>query len=71
MTTNDRETYERAGMLRLFGERCDMNAPDRACISEGIGWNYKMAETISALARVADSISLLKVDRTYFGLISG
>ena len=52
MTTNDRETYEKAGMLRLFGERCDMNAPDRAYISEGVGWNYKMAETISALARV-------------------
>ena len=52
VTTDDRETYERAGMLRLFGEHCDMNAPDRAYISEGIGWNYKMAETISALARV-------------------
>ena len=52
MTTNNRETYERASMLRLFGERCDMNAPDRAYVSEGIGWNYKMAETISALARV-------------------
>ena len=52
MTTNERETYERASMLRLFGERGDMNAPERAYISEGIGWNYKMAETISALARV-------------------
>ena len=51
-TTDDEATYERASMLRLFGERGDMNAPDRAYLSEAIGWNYKLAEVSSALARV-------------------
>jgi dTDP-4-amino-4,6-dideoxygalactose transaminase len=51
-TTSDEAIYERAAMLRLFGERGDMNAPDRAYLSESIGWNYKLAEVCSALARV-------------------
>ncbi|MSO23068.1 MAG: DegT/DnrJ/EryC1/StrS family aminotransferase [Acidobacteria bacterium] len=52
MTTNDPSIYEQASMTRLFGERVDMNALDRAYLSESIGWNYKMPEMISALARV-------------------
>lgn len=52
MTTKDASIFERASMTRLFGERVDMNASDRAYASESIGWNYKMPEMISALARV-------------------
>jgi len=51
-TTNDEEIYKRASMTRLFGEFCDMHVTDRAYMSDGIGWNYKMPEVISALARV-------------------
>jgi dTDP-4-amino-4,6-dideoxygalactose transaminase len=39
-------------MIRLFGESGDMKAPDRAYMSEQIGWNYKLSEVNSALARV-------------------
>lgn len=52
MTTNNKDLYQRASMLRLFGELCDMRAGDRAYMSEEIGWNYKLPEVCSALARV-------------------
>ena len=53
VTTNSKDVYERAATLRLFGEQgSDMKAEDRKYMSETIGWNYKMAETLSALARV-------------------
>ena len=52
VTTNHREVYEQASMIRLFGESGDMKAPDRAYMSEQIGWNYKLPEVNSALARV-------------------
>jgi len=52
VTTNHREVYEQACMVRLFGESGDMKAPDRAYMSEQIGWNYKLPEVNSALARV-------------------
>jgi dTDP-4-amino-4,6-dideoxygalactose transaminase len=39
-------------MLRLFGERGSMRETDRAYMSEAIGWNYKLPEVCSALARV-------------------
>jgi perosamine synthetase len=52
MTTNRKDVYERASRLRLFGELADMYSPARAYMSDSIGWNYKAAETISALARV-------------------
>jgi len=52
MTTDDLSILERASMTRLFGELVDMKALDRAYFSESIGWNYKMPEVISALARV-------------------
>lgn len=52
MTTDDRKTYEQACMTRLFGESGEMAAPDRAYLSEQIGWNYKLTEVNSALARV-------------------
>lgn len=52
MTTSSEEIYEKASMLRLFGERGDMKAADRAYLSETVGWNYKLVETSSALARV-------------------
>ena len=52
VTTNHREVFEQASMIRLFGESGDMKAPDRAYMSEQIGWNYKLPEVNSALARV-------------------
>lgn len=51
-TTNDKEVYERASMTRIFGELCDMRSKDRAYLSSTIGWNYKLPEVCSALARV-------------------
>ena len=51
MTTNDKETHDKASMIRLFGELCDMKDKDRAYMSETIGWNYKLPEVCSALAR--------------------
>ena len=51
-TTNSSDVYERAAMTRLFGEPGDMKALDRAYMSERIGWNYKLPEMTSALARV-------------------
>jgi len=53
LTTNSKDVYERAAMIRLFGERgADMKSPDREYMSRGIGWNYKLSEVNSALARV-------------------
>ena len=52
VTTNHRDVYEQASMIRLFGESGDMKAPDRAYLSEQVGWNYKLPEVNSALARV-------------------
>ena len=52
VTTNHQDVYEQASMIRLFGESGDMKAPDRAYMSEQIGWNYKLPEVNSALARV-------------------
>ena len=52
MTTNDEEIYRKASMVRLVGELCDMKDKDRAYLSEAIGWNYKLPEVCSALARV-------------------
>ena len=52
VTTNSDDVYERAAMLRNFGERGNMQATDRAYMSEAIGWNYKLPEVCSALARV-------------------
>lgn len=52
-TTNDPEIYERAAMIRLFGERgTDMKSPDREYMSRIVGWNYKLPEVNSALARI-------------------
>ena len=52
-TTNDPEVHERASMIRLFGERgTDMKSPDREYMSRIVGWNYKLPEVNSALARV-------------------
>ena len=51
-TTNSRDVYQRASRLRLFGEDADMKAKDRAYMSHSVGWNYKMPEMVSALARV-------------------
>ena len=52
LTTDSEEVYERASMTRLFGEAGDMKAKDRKYLSERIGWNYKLPEVMSALARV-------------------
>lgn len=53
MTTDNPEVYERAAMIRLFGERgTDMKSPDREYMSRRVGWNYKLSEVNSALARV-------------------
>ena len=53
LTTDSQETFERAAMMRLFGEPGSaLNAPDRKYMSETIGWNYKLPEVSSALARV-------------------
>ncbi len=52
LTTDNPEIHERAAMTRLFGEPASMKDPTRAYLSERIGWNYKMPEVISALARV-------------------
>jgi dTDP-4-amino-4,6-dideoxygalactose transaminase len=51
-TTNSKEVYDRASMTRLFGELADMRVNPRPYLSETIGWNYKMPEMTSALARV-------------------
>ena len=52
-TTNDPDVHERAAMIRLFGERgTDMKSPDREYMSRIVGWNYKLPEVNSALARV-------------------
>ena len=51
-TTNDPEVHERAAMIRLFGERgTDMKSSDREYMSRIVGWNYKLPEVNSALAR--------------------
>lgn len=53
MTTNSEEVHERATTLRLFGEEGSvMKAKDRKYMSATLGWNYKIAETLSALARI-------------------
>ena len=52
LTTNSRDVYDRASMTRLFGEPGSMKDKNRAYMSERIGWNYKMPEVVSALARV-------------------
>jgi len=52
LTTNDQEVFERASMLRLFGEQADMRASEREYIHHTIGWNYKLSEMSAALARV-------------------
>lgn len=52
MTTNNLDILQKGSMLRLFGELCDMKDKDRAYMSEEIGWNYKLPEVCSALARV-------------------
>ena len=52
LTTDSQKVYERASMQRLFGELADMKAPDRAYMSDTIGWNYKLPEAVSSLARV-------------------
>ena len=52
LTTNSSEVYGRASMLRLFGEAGEMSAADRLYMSEAVGWNYKLPEVVSALARV-------------------
>jgi len=51
MTTNSKEAYDKASMLRLFGEPADLRAPDRAYMSHNVGWNYKLPEVVSVLAR--------------------
>ncbi len=51
-TTNSKEAYQRASMLRLFGEDADMRVNPRRYITETVGWNYKMPEMTSALGRV-------------------
>lgn len=52
VTTDSREVYEEASMLRLFGEAGDMKTKDRKYMSEQVGWNYKLPEVASALGRV-------------------
>ena len=52
MTTNDIDVYELARTLRLVGEPGDMKGANRAYMSERVGWNYKLGEVSSALARV-------------------
>ena len=52
LTTNDKEIYEKASKIRLFGELVDLRAKDRAYLSDHVGWNYKIPEVSSALARV-------------------
>ena len=42
LTTDSREIFERAAMMRLFGEPGSaLNSQDRKYMSETIGWNYK------------------------------
>ena len=52
LTTSSEEVYDRASMIRLFGERVDMRLETRPYMSEIVGWNYKLSEMSSALARV-------------------
>ena len=53
LTTDSDEVYERASMTRLFGEPgSSMTAAKRAYMSERIGWNYKLPETVAALGRL-------------------
>jgi dTDP-4-amino-4,6-dideoxygalactose transaminase len=52
VTMDSEEVYRSAAMTRLFGENTDMREEARPYMSEMVGWNYKLAEPSSALARV-------------------
>ena len=51
VTMSSEEVYQRAAMTRLFGENTNMKDRTRPYMSEMVGWNYKLAEPSSALAR--------------------
>lgn len=48
--TTDRDYFERADMLRLFGEKILPEEP-RSYTAFGVGWNYRIPELSAALAR--------------------
>ena len=52
VTTDEYDAYEHARMLRLVGEPGDMKSTERSYMAERVGWNYKLGELSSALARV-------------------
>ena len=52
VTTNSQEVYEKANKIRMFGELVDLRSQHRAYLSDHVGWNYKIPEMSSALARV-------------------
>ena len=52
MTTNSEEVYRKASKVRYFGETEPELTADRSCLAYEVGWNYKLPEAITALARV-------------------
>jgi dTDP-4-amino-4,6-dideoxygalactose transaminase len=51
LTTNSEDVYNKAAMLRQYGEPGDLSVTCRGYQSEDIGWNYKLGEILAALAR--------------------
>lgn len=52
LTTHSAEIYRHACGTRQYGEAGDLSISSKAYQTEGIGWNYKLNEMVSALARV-------------------
>jgi len=53
MVTSDSEAvYKQACGMRQYGESGDLSVSSKAYQTEGVGWNYKLNEMVSALARV-------------------
>ena len=52
VTTDNEKIYQHACGMRQYGETGDLSVSSQAYQTEGIGWNYKLNEMVTALARV-------------------
>ena len=52
VTTDSEKIYQHACGMRQYGETGDLSVSSQAYQTEGIGWNYKLNEMVTALARV-------------------
>ena len=52
VTTDNEEIHDQACRMRQYGEPGDLSVSSKAYQTEGVGWNYKLNEMVSALARV-------------------